>query len=55
MNTGGGFVDQHAREYLIRNVGLTNRVEDLHNLVVARRDGQPILLRQVAQVDFAPA
>jgi HME family heavy-metal exporter len=22
-NTGGGFVDQHGREYLIRNVGLT--------------------------------
>src|SRR4051812_27412122 len=28
-NTGGGFVDQHGREYLIRNVGLTKRLEDL--------------------------
>ncbi|KAB2943594.1 MAG: CusA/CzcA family heavy metal efflux RND transporter [Hyphomicrobium sp.] len=53
-NTGGGFVDQHSREYLIRNVGLTNRLEDLRNVVVASRDGQPILLRQVAEVDFAP-
>jgi len=53
-NTGGGFVDQHSREYLIRNVGLTNRLEDLRNVVVASRDGQPILLRQVADVDFAP-
>lgn len=53
-NTGGGFVDQHGREYLIRNVGLTKRIEDLANTVVVVRDGQPILLKQVANVDFAP-
>lgn len=53
-NTGGGFVDQHGREYLIRNVGLTKRLDDLRNTVVVHRQGQPILLRQVAQVDFAP-
>jgi HME family heavy-metal exporter len=53
VNTGGGYIDQHAREYLIRNIGLTNRLEDLRNLVVATRQGHSILLRQVAQVDFA--
>ena len=53
VNTGGGFVDQHAREYLIRNVGVTNKLEDLRNIVIASRDGQNILLRQVADVDFA--
>ncbi len=52
-NTGGGFIDQHAREYLIRNVGVTNRLDDLRNLVVAQREGQSIILRQVAEVDFA--
>ena len=52
-NTGGGFIDQHAREYLIRNIGLTNRLDDLRNLVVATRQGHSILLRQVAQVEFA--
>jgi len=53
-NTGGGFIDQHAREYLIRNVGVTNRLEDLRNLAVAQRQGQNIILRQVAEVGFAP-
>src|SRR5439155_20050487 len=53
-NTGGGFVDQHGREYLIRNVGLTKRLEDLGNTVVVVRNDQPIFLRQVASVDFAP-
>ena len=52
-NTGGGFIDQHAREYLIRNIGLTKNLEDLRNLVVATRQGHSILLRQVAQVEFA--
>lgn len=53
-NSGGGFVDQHGREFLIRNVGLTKEVEDLGNTVIAGRDHQPILLKQVARVDFAP-
>ncbi len=53
-NAGGGFIDQHAREYLIRNIGRTTRLDDLRNLVVVTRKGQPILLRQVAKVNFAP-
>src|SRR5258708_39482236 len=53
-NTGGGFVDQHGREYLIRNVGLTKRLEDLGHTVVVVRNDQPIFLKQVASVDFAP-
>src|SRR5712691_13244192 len=52
-NTAGGFVDQQGREYLIRNVGVTRRLEDLRDTVLAYRQGQPILLRQVASVDFA--
>jgi HME family heavy-metal exporter len=52
-NTGGGYVDQHGREYLIRNVGLTKRLEDLANTVVVVRNDQPIFLKQVAAVDFA--
>ena len=52
-NTGGGFVNQQDREYLIRNLGRTNDLEDLRNVVVATREGQPIFLRQVADVAFA--
>lgn len=54
VNSGGGFVDQHQREYLIRNIGLTNRLEDLRNLTVATKLGTNILLRQIASVEFAP-
>src|SRR5262249_3940719 len=44
----------HGREYLIRNVGLTRRLEDLSNTVVVVRNEQPIFLKQVAGVEFAP-
>jgi HME family heavy-metal exporter len=52
-NTGGGFVEDRAREYLIRNIGRTTRIEDLQNLVVTHREGQAVTLNQVAEVDFA--
>jgi HME family heavy-metal exporter len=54
-NSGGGFVDQHGREYLIRNVGLTRRLEDLRDTPVVTRGAglPPILLHQVADVAFA--
>jgi len=52
-NTGGGFVDLKAREYLIRNIARTTRIEDLRNLAVAYRDGHVTALHQVADIDFA--
>ncbi len=54
-NTSGGFVDLNNREYLIRNLGRTNRLEDIQGLAVAYRNGAPVLLEQVASVRYAPA
>lgn len=54
-NTSGGFLELNGREYLIRHLGRTSRLDDLKNLALATRHGQPILLRQIAEVTFAPA
>ncbi|WP_348946344.1 efflux RND transporter permease subunit [Chitinibacter sp. FCG-7] len=54
-NTSGGYLEQNAREYLIRNMGRTTRLEDMQNLAVKVINGQPILLKQVAEVKFAAA
>jgi HME family heavy-metal exporter len=54
VNTGGGFADLNAREYLIRNIGRTTSLEDLRSIAVTKVDGRPIFLHQVASVDFAP-
>jgi CzcA family heavy metal efflux pump len=54
-NAGGGFIDLHNREFLIRHMARTNRIEDLQNLAVAWKDGRALLLQQVANVRFAPS
>jgi HME family heavy-metal exporter len=58
-NTSGGFLELNGREYLIRHLGRTSRLDDLKNLALTARSvpngGQAILLRQIADVSFAPA
>ncbi|KRB92353.1 efflux RND transporter permease subunit [Duganella sp. Root198D2] len=54
-NTSGGFIDLNSREYLIRNLGRTSKLEDAKGLAVAWRNGTPVLLEQVASVRYAPA
>ena len=54
-NTSGGFLELNGREYLIRHLGRTSRLDDLNNLALTARHGQPVLLRQIAEVTFAPA
>ncbi|MDP1982682.1 MAG: efflux RND transporter permease subunit [Sulfuritalea sp.] len=54
-NTSGGFLEAQSREWLIRQIGRSSRIEDLQNLVVEVKNGQPILLRQLADVKIAPA
>ncbi len=51
-NTGGGFSDQYSREFLIRNIGKTMRLEDLGSITVATVGNRPVYLRQVAEVGF---
>ena len=54
-NTSGGFLELNGREVLIRNLGRTSRLDDLSNLALTVKGGQPILLRQIAEVTFAAA
>ncbi len=51
-NSGGGFADQYSREFLIRNIGLTLRLEDLREVVVPAEGGRSIYLHQVAEVSY---
>jgi CzcA family heavy metal efflux pump len=51
-NTGGGFADQYNREFLVRNVGRTLKLEDLSAVVVRTGGGGSVHLRQVADVGY---
>ncbi len=54
-NTSGGFLELNGREYLIRNLGRTSKLDDLKNLALTAKNSQPILLRQISEVTFAAA
>ncbi len=52
-NAGGGFLDERAQEFVIRTLGRERDPAALAGLVVATRDGAPILLQSVADVGYA--
>ncbi|WP_085339938.1 efflux RND transporter permease subunit [Aquidulcibacter paucihalophilus] len=52
-NTGGGFIDQGGREFVVRALSRTARVEDLGSISVTTRTGGIVRLDQVADVEFA--
>ncbi|HEY3294525.1 MAG TPA: efflux RND transporter permease subunit [bacterium] len=53
-STGGTFVAS-GQEYLIRGVGRVRDMSDLRRAVVAMRNGQPVLVEQVADVQTGAA
>ena len=49
-NVGAQFLVQNAEEYIIRSVGLAEKITDLERIVLKVQDGTPIYLDQVAEV-----
>lgn len=54
-NAAAGFLVRGPEEYVVRSIGLAQGLEDLRNIVVAHREGTPVYLSQIAQVEVAPA
>ena len=51
-NAGGGVLPQYAEQYLIRGVGLVKDLEDLRVIVLREKDGVPVYVRDVAEVQI---
>lgn len=49
-NVGAQFLVKNAEEYIVRSVGLAEKVEDLEKVVLKVKDGTPVYLDQVADV-----
>jgi cobalt-zinc-cadmium resistance protein CzcA len=52
---GGGYIERQNQAYFIRGEGLASSVEDIENIVVERRAGMPIYIKDVGQVGFGHA
>jgi heavy metal efflux system protein len=51
-NTGGAYIDRKPNAYFIRGVGLVKTFADIENIVVKQQNGIPVLIRDVANVQF---
>jgi HME family heavy-metal exporter len=55
LNATGSFFNRYGSEVLISILGRSKNLEDLQKTVVANREGSPVLLSQVAEVQFGAA
>ncbi len=53
--TGAGYIEKQEQSYFIRGEGLLSSIEDIENILVKNRDGLPVLIKDVAKVQFGYA
>ncbi len=54
-NTGGSYIEKGTDAYFIRAEGMVNSLDDLGNIVITNRGGLPVLVKDVASVQFGHA
>lgn len=54
-NTGSAYIDKKPEAYFIRGIGLVKTLDDIENIVVKTTNGIPVLVRDVATVQFGHA
>ena len=55
LNVGAQYIEQNAEQFIVRSVGLATGITDLENVVVTTRDGTPVFVRDVADVEIGGA
>ena len=54
QNTTGGFLEKEGQEFLVRNIGIVNDVDDIKKTLVGLHFGRPVLVSDIAEVTEAP-
>ena len=52
QNTGGAYIEKNFQANFIRGEGLMRSLDDIRNTMVANIDGQPVFIRDVAEVKY---
>ena len=51
-NISGGEINENKNRFVVRTLGQFKSIEDIENLVIARRDDNPVYIRDVATVQL---
>ena len=54
-SSSAGFLVHQGQEYLIHGIGRLQAVSDLESALIVRRDGQPVKVKDLAEVKIGPA
>jgi len=54
-NTGGAYIEKNSNAYYIRSEGLAKSLDDIGNIVVKDKGSIPVLVKDVATVQFGKA
>ncbi|MGE0763698.1 MAG: efflux RND transporter permease subunit [Bdellovibrionales bacterium] len=54
QNTTGGFLEKEGQEYLVRNIGVVDGIEDIKKTLIGLHFGRPVLVGDIAEVKEAP-
>ncbi len=52
---GGGYIEKTNQSYFIRGEGLAKSLDDIKNIVIEKKDGTPVYIRDIAEVRFGHA
>lgn len=52
QNVGAGYIERYGEQWLVRSSGQLKTLEDIRNVVIAKRDDMPVKIGDVAEVKF---
>ncbi len=55
LNVGGDVIEKNGQAYVVRGLGLLNTIADIENTIVDDFNGNPILVKNIANVNEASA
>ena len=53
VNVGGDVIEQGEQAYVVRGIGLLDKLEDIENILITVKGSTPILVKHVAEVEVS--
>ncbi len=50
LNVGGDVIEKNGQAYVVRGIGLLDKIEDIENIIVENISGTPVLVKNLADV-----